>query len=406
MRINRFFPIICCIVLLIFALYAASIFRQGPQEASGNTATQSEAKPAQTKPEEKIRGLWVTYMELNMANEADKSERAFRARFEKIASKAAELKFNTIIAQVRPFCDALYKSKYFPHSHILSGVQGKDPGYDALKIMCEICKKHKLKIHAWINPYRVTLNETPNKLAENNPYYNDNPICIETESGIILDPSSEEARQLILNGIDEIVNNYDVDGIQFDDYFYPADIEDNDSEQYQNYLDNTEAKSHLSLEEWRKNNVNKLVAEAYLTVHKSEKNVKFGISPQGNLKNNEKLSADVINWCTVQGYIDYICPQIYFSLDNPKLSFENSLKEWSEIEFADSVELYIGLAGYKANDESADDGTWKSSNDILAKEYGIVKNNPKASGIMLYSYTSLTDKNKSDEINNLIKLFG
>jgi uncharacterized lipoprotein YddW (UPF0748 family) len=344
-------------------------------------------------------------MELNMANEADKSEKAFRAKFEAIASKAEKLKFNTIIAQVRPFCDALYESKYFPYSHILSGLQGKDPGYDALRIMCEICKKHRLKIHAWINPYRVTLNETPNELADNNPYYNENPICIETESGIILDPSSEEARRLILNGIDEIVSNYDVDGIQFDDYFYPADIDDNDSEQYQNYLDDTEVKSPLSLEEWRKNNVNILVAEAYLTVHKSGKDIKFGISPQGNLKNNEKLFADVISWCSVRGYIDYICPQIYFSLDNPRLSFEDSLSDWLDIEFDDTVELYISLAGYKANDSEADDGTWINSNDILAKEYNIIKNSPKSSGIMLYSYASLIDKDKSKEINNLIKSF-
>lgn len=395
----------CCIVLLIIALYAASIYKQKPQETTGNTATQSEAEPAQAKPKEEIRGLWVTYMELNMANEADKSEKAFRAKFEGIASKAEELKFNVIIAQVRPFCDSLYKSKYYPYSHILSGTQGKNPGYDALEIMCEICKKHKLKIHAWINPYRVTLNETPNELAQNNPYYNNDPICIETESGIVLDPSSEEARQLILNGIDEIVSNYDVDGIQFDDYFYPADIDDNDSEQYQSYLDSTEVDNPLSLEEWRKNNVNKLVAEAYLTVHKSGKDIKFGISPQGNLKNNEKLFADVISWCTVHGYIDYICPQIYFSPDNPKLSFEDSLSEWCEIEFADNVEFYVGLAGYKANDENADDGTWKNSDDILAKEYSIIKNSPKSSGIMLYSYASLADKNKSDEINNLVKSF-
>lgn len=344
-------------------------------------------------------------MELDMENEADKSEAAFKRKFENIAAAAEKQKFNTLIAQVRPFCDALYESKYFPYSHILSGTQGVSPGYDALKIMCEICKKHKLKLHAWINPYRIALNETPTKLAENNPYYNDEILCVEADNWIILDPSDEAARQLIINGIDEIVNNYDVDGIQFDDYFYPADIDDMDAEQYQSYLDNAKSESKLSLEEWRRNNVNLLIAGAYMAVHAKNKNIEFGISPQGNLKNNEKLSADVVSWCGVHGYVDYICPQIYFSPDNPKLGFEESLKEWTSLDFAEEVKLYAGLAGYKANTGS-DDGTWLETNDILAKEYQIIKSDKRACGVMLYSYASLVDSDKKDEMNNLVRSFG
>lgn len=344
-------------------------------------------------------------MELDMENEADKSEAAFKRKFENIAAAAEKQKFNTIIAQVRPFCDALYESKYFPYSHILSGTQGISPGYDALKLMCEVCKKHKLKLHAWINPYRVALNETPKKLADNNPYYNDDILCIEADNWIILDPSDEAARQLIINGIDEIVSNYDVDGIQFDDYFYPADIGGFDEEQYQSYLDNAKSKNKLSLEEWRENNVNMLVAQTYLTVRKSGKDVVFGISPQGNLKNNEKLSADVVSWCGEHGYIDYICPQIYFSTNNPKLGFEDSLNDWTSLDYAEGVKLYAGLAGYKANTES-DEGTWLEANDILSKEYKRAKSNKQVSGIMLYSYASLVDTNKKDEINNLVNSFG
>lgn len=406
MKIKKYLPIIVCVLTFAFAVFAASVLKHN---ADNNTQYESEDKTAvmaeTQKPAEETRGLWVTYMELNMANVSDKSEASFRKKFENIAFTAEKLKFNTIIVQVRPFCDALYKSKYFPYSHILSGTQGVSPGYDALKIMCEICQKHKLKIHAWINPYRVTLNETPEKLADNSPYYKDESICIEADNWIILDPSNEDARKLILNGIDEIIGNYDVDGIQFDDYFYPADIDNNDSESYQSYLDNTESKSPMSIEQWRVNNVNTLVAEAYLTVHKSGKDVIFGISPQGNLKNNEKFSADVVSWCGNNGYIDYICPQIYFSPTNPKLTFEDSLNEWTSLEFADGVELYVGLAGYKANDSVADEGTWLNANDILSKEYRLSKNNKKVSGIMLYSYASLADIDKKDEINNLVKSF-
>ena len=389
--------------MLVFAVFAAGV--SGQKDNSDVQKTESPAADDPPKQVEEMRGLWVTYMELDMENEADKSEAAFKKKFENIAAAAEKQKFNTIIAQVRPFCDALYESKYFPYSHILSGTQGVSPGYDALKIMCEICKKHKLKLHVWINPYRIALNETPTKLAENNPYYNDEILCIEADNWIILDPSDEAARQLIINGIDEIVSNYAVDGIQFDDYFYPADIDDMDSEQYQSYLDNAKSESKLSLEEWRRNNVNLLIAGAYMAVHAKNENIEFGISPQGNLKNNEKLSADVVSWCGVQGYVDYICPQIYFSPDNPKLGFEESLKEWTSLDFAEGVKLYAGLAGYKANTGS-DDGTWLKTNDILAKEYQIIKSDKRAAGIMLYSYASLVDKDKKDEMNNLVRSFG
>ena len=403
MKFKRFFPIVLCLLLLVFAVFAAGV--SGQKDNSDVQKTESPAADDPPKPVEEMRGLWVTYMELDMENEADKSEAAFKKKFENIAAAAERQKFNTIIAQVRPFCDALYESKYFPYSHILSGTQGGSPGYDALKIMCEICKKHKLKLHAWINPYRIALNETPTKLAENNPYYNDEILCVEADNWIILDPSDEAARQLIINGIDEIVSNYDVDGIQFDDYFYPADIDDMDSELYQSYLDNAKSESKLSLEEWRRNNVDLLIAGAYMAVHAKNKNIEFGISPQGNLKNNEKLSADVVSWCGVHGYVDYICPQIYFSPDNPKLGFEESLKEWTSLDFAEEVKLYAGLAGYKANTGS-DDGTWLETNDILAKEYQIIKNDKKACGIMLYSYASLVDKDKKDEMDNLVRSFG
>lgn len=406
LKIKRALPTVICILLLIAAVAAAGIGKQAAQKET-NTAkseTQETAKGEKPKKTEEMRGVWVTYFELNMAGEADKSEKAFRNKFEKTAQRAKNLGFNTLIVQVRPFCDALYESQYFPYSHILSGTQGKSPGYDALKIMCEICKSKSLKIHAWINPYRVKLNETPKELSEDNPYFYDESVCIETDSQIILDPSNEEARKLIINGIDEIVSNYDVDGIQFDDYFYPSDIGDNDSEQYNEYLKSAAGGNAMILEEWRKYNVNLLVSQAYMTVHGKNKGLVFGISPQGNLKNNDRLAADVISWCCAEGFLDYICPQIYFSLDNPKLGFEESLKEWCELDFSESVKLYVGLAGYKAASD-ADDGTWLESDTILADEYKIIQKYQKVSGIMLYSSVNLDEDDKKAEIENLTKLF-
>ena len=158
----------------------------------------------------------------------------------------------------------------------------------------------------------------------------------------------------------------------------------------------------MSIDNWRLANVNTLICDTYRAIHKISNDVDFGISPQGNIDNNAKIYADVKSWCICKGFVDYICPQLYYSLDNPALTFEDSLTAWSELDINKSVKLYVGLAGYKANSD-ADEGTWLYSNNILADEYKTAVNNEKVSGIMLYSYSTLKDENASTEIANLTK---
>ena len=349
-----------------------------------------------------MRGVWITYMELSMENEADKSEAAFRKKFEAIADDCLSFGFNTLIVQVRPFCDALYPSKLYPASHILTGEQGKAPGYDALQIMCASCQKRGLSLHAWINPYRVTASQTPARLSADNPYRQNPSIGIQTASGIILDPADEAARQLILDGVKEIVSQYPVDGIHFDDYFYPTDIGDADSAAYEAYRQTVPQDAAMDLADWRKANVNLLIAETYLTVHRYSQTAVFGISPQGNLGNNSQLYADVESWCRAKGYLDYICPQLYFSPDNPALRFADALGEWTATELAADVKLYVGLAGYKAGTD-ADEGTWQGHDDILSQELIILNSNQKVNGFMLYSYSALHDEAAKNEMQNLKK---
>ena len=399
-KISKPLPIVVTAALMagMIALSAAVKVNRPKPEA---TEAPAMSRKAQADSEEKeMRGVWITYMDLSMENESDKSEGAFRRKFSKIAENCKNFGFNTLIVQARPFCDAIYDSKLFPSSHILSGEQGKSAGYDALKAVCEICSEKELSVHAWINPYRVTSNKTPAKLSEDNPCVKDEGLVLKTGEGIILDPSNEKARKLIEDGVLEIAENYDVDGIQFDDYFYPADIEDQDSAQYKAYLSAAPKNSAMSLETWRSFNVNLLISETYLALHKNCPGVAFGISPQGNLGNNQGLSADVVSWCEKRGYIDYICPQIYFSLNNPALGFEAALEDWTELDFAEGVKLYVGLAGYKAGSD-ADEGTWLSATDILAQEVNILNKNKEVSGFMLYAYPSLLDENAAAEIKNL-----
>lgn len=402
MKYKQLAPILIVLSVLICIVAVASYKGQNSNTNSSNQSTNDTVNVFSVKQNthnnEEMRGVWVSYMELTMENEKDKSQKRFTEKFEEIAENCKNLGYNTLVVQVRPFCDALYKSDYFPWSHILTGEQGKNPNYDPLKIICDVCREKNLNIHAWINPYRISTQNSPSELSENNPYVKDSSVGFKTQSGTYLDPSNENARKLIIDGIEEIVSNYDIDAIQFDDYFYPADMGSEDDTQYKEYINGCENES-MTLEEWRKANVNLLISEVYLRIHSIKNNVEFGISPQGNINNNDKLFADVQLWCTTRGYIDYICPQIYFSLDNPALTFEDSLQSWCELEFASNVNLYVGLAGYKAGTDD-DEGTWLNEDNILAQEYNIICENEKTNGIMMYSYASLFSDDGKKEMEN------
>lgn len=405
MSVKKFAPVILSAVLLVTALAARAYSENGEVKpvstSTMDTATNDNAKVEQNERSAKeMRGVWVSYIELDMQNESDKSESAFREKFKDIAITSKNAGFNTLIVQVRPFCDALYDSKFFPYSHILSGEQGVNPGYDALEVMCEVCSQLDLDIHAWVNPYRISTDSTPQVLSENNPYVIDNELGEENENGIFLNPANKMARNLIINGVTEIVKNYDVDGIQFDDYFYPTQDSEFDDEEYAEYVDTVGAMNCMSVDNWRIANVNTLICDTYRAIHKISNDVDFGISPQGNIDNNAKIYADVKSWCICKGFVDYICPQLYYSLDNPALTFENSLNSWASLDINKNVKLYVGLAGYKANTDS-DEGTWLYSDNVLSKEYKIAMQNEKVSGIMLYSYSALEDENASAEISNL-----
>ena len=406
MKNKKIVPIIVSVIAMLSVICISSFTREKPSKNQNDinniAALSSKATADTSESDEEMRGVWVSYMELSMENESSKTQKAFEDKFTEIAQKCRESGFNTLIVQVRPFCDALYKSSYFPWSHILTGIQGENPQYDALQIMCDICKENNLKIHAWINPYRVSSNETPKKLSDNNPYIKNSEIGIKTDNGIFLDPSNEAAQQLICDGVKEIAENYDVDGIQFDDYFYPTEDEGFDKKQYEAYIEKYGKKNCMSLDNWRTQNVNTLICKVYRTIKSVDSSVEFGISPQGNIGNNDGLYADVKSWCTCKGFADYICPQIYFSLENPTLNFEDCLNSWTSLDFDENVKLYVGLGGYKAGNGEYDEETWLLSDSILADEYDILRNNKSVGGFMLYSYSCLEDDTAKKEINNLI----
>ena len=159
------FTTIITILLIIVSVVLCSVMSKDKIESTFATTSAT----ADEKSDEEMRGLWVSFISLDMSG-TGRTYNEFKSKFDKILSTAKDFGCNTLIVQVRPFCDALYKSEIFPASHILSGIQGNNPGYDALEYMCERTHSAGLKLHAWINPYRVATSKSPEHLSENNPY--------------------------------------------------------------------------------------------------------------------------------------------------------------------------------------------------------------------------------------------
>lgn len=411
---KRYGAVLSAVVFLAGAVFLS-------MKTEGKTGTlQTESRPpassgifgenssAPAAPGDEMRAVWVPYMSLAMNGEKDQSETAFHKKFDAIVSGAKEKGLNTLIVHVRPFGDALYPSQYFPWSHILTGTQGVNPGYDPLEYMVKAAHAAGLKIHAWVNPLRIQTSGTPSILAQSNPYsrWKEEGVkgwTVQLDSGIYYNPAYPKVRELIAGGVKEIVEKYDVDGIQFDDYFYPTESSVFDTGSYGAYLSQAnKSGSALGLSEWRQANINALVSLTYKEIKEAKPKVVFGISPQGNIQNDLKMGADVVSWCSAGGYIDYICPQVYYNFENPVLPFDTAVKQWRELVTHSGVKLYYGLALYKAGSD-ADSGTWQKSSDILSKQVQLARQSG-GSGFMFYSWDYFNSDQTKEEVQNVIKL--
>ena len=388
--------------LALFAAVAGVWFFGGNQGQQGeNPSSQSPAvnPTAQISQEEEktLVGVWVPYFSLATP---EGTQEAFEENYKKIANTALEKGMNAMFVHVRPFSDSLYPSQYFPWSHILTGTQGQDPGFDALQFMIDYTHSLGMEFHAWINPLRVKTSETPGTLADSNPYVQlgeEYPsYFMEYDGGVYLNPAYSFVRSLIAVGAAEIAANYDVDGIHFDDYFYPSQDAALDSTAYESYVQSVE--EPLSLLEWRKANINAMVAEVYSAIKEVKPEVVFGISPQGNIANDEAMGADVETWAAVPGYVDYLCPQLYFSFENEALGYMEALEEWAALPQHEGLKLYAGLALYKAGTD-ADNGTWLLRDNIIALQAEAALE-AGYQGVILYSSDYLDAQQTEKEMKN------
>ncbi|MEG2051085.1 MAG: family 10 glycosylhydrolase [Oscillospiraceae bacterium] len=361
--------------------------------------------------QELMKAVWINYYELSMKNDGGGTQKSFELKISTMFKNLKDIGINTVIVHVRPFSDAFYKSSIYPYSKYITGTQGKDPNYDPLEIMCKQADLYGLKIHAWINPYRVLYSTNFSELDQKNPariwkedsiLENDDWLIV-TENGIYYNPSVPEVQKILIDGVREIIKKYDIDAIHMDDYFYPSTDENIDKPQYTTYLKNGGTRS---LSDWRRDNVNIFVSGLYSAIKSENSNVKLGISPAGDIqKNYDTHYADIKEWVSNDGYVDYIMPQLYYGFQNETKNFDKVAKQWSELMKNSRVKICYGLAVYKCGqiDQYAGAGIneWKTNNDIISRQVGCLKKLERYDGIILYSYQYIFSENVKNEMKLL-----
>lgn len=353
-----------------------------------------------SKKEEK-RAVFISYMELQKYLKG-KDIKTAKANINKMISALKSNKFNMIILQVRSFSDAIYESQYFPWSMVISESEGEAYHFDVLAYFIEMSHKNNLELHAWINPYRIRTSSDVSTITVKNPAYNlleTNDVDI-SDNGIYYNPASSNVQKLILDGIEEILENYQVDGIHFDDYFYPnLDIDNENYLEYSKHNDISKDKYHLLM-------VNNLVKETHKLTKKH--NVVFGISPEGNIENNySKNQADVYTWAKSNEYVDYLMPQIYYGFQNEAAPFYNILKKWDNLVKQSDVKILPALAFYKSNQEDlyAKNGKyeWIENDDIIMRQVLLSRNMQSYAGFALFRYDSIFKEEVTEVVNSEIK---
>ncbi|HBE13465.1 MAG TPA: hypothetical protein DCY74_04780 [Clostridiales bacterium] len=360
-------------------------------------------------PEEEFRGVWVAATDI-IALLSGKNDREAVIALDKLMDDCIAYHLNTVIFHVRVNSDAYYCSTIFKPAvavqDLLSG------GFDILSYAVEAAHKRGLDIHAWANPYRIGSNR-------------ENAVCqdyIQYGSYYYYIPTSETAQAYIVSGMQEIVDRYDVDGLQYDDYFYtegtvsadkPADFET----EYEIYR---AGGGTLSVADWRREAVNSLIRRTYEVAH-SKKECVFGISPAYQVeKNYHQKYADVLLWMEKEGYVDYLMPQIYFGFENQTAPFIPTTQTWMGYKKDPSVRVYIGLALYKTgmkNDSNAGSGNseWFSCQDIMLRQISYLQEN-NADGYCFFRYSFFDPNMTRDsgyskdiaavEVFNLVKQMG
>lgn len=381
----------CLILSCTLLIVSCSKDSDGPGTVG---PVEPEPQPSALKfPAKEMRAAWVaTVWELDWPGGV-RGEAAQKQKYIQQLDKLKELKFNTVFFQVKGMGDAFYESPYEPWSAAISGTRGVAPGYDVLKFLIEETHARGMEFHAWMNPYRIS---TRANSAAGFPALHSSikpEWVLDLETMRIYNPALPEVRQRLNDIVKDFISKFDVDGIHFDDYFYPSGAAINDEEDYKKY-----GAAYSTKENFRRGNVDKAIEGVFNTVKTTKPAMLFSVSPAANKLNNfNALYADVAKW-TSSGWVDVLIPQLYQEIGNSYNPFEGNLSTW--VQFRGQAKVVIGHGFYKFG--STEGGAAFQSVAELDKQFALTRKNDKVFGSAIYSVRDvlanrigITDKLKS-----------
>lgn len=372
---------------------------------------------AQEKLPREFRGVWVaTVGNIDWPSNKNLSADQQKSEIIKMLDLFKSMNFNAIIFQIRPAADAFYNSKYEPWSFYLNGTNNKAPFpyYDPLAFMIQEAHKRGMELHAWLNPYRAVVNYQEYR---SNPF----PLTYEKPEWFInygnnkyFDPGIPEVRAYTKKIVTDIVQNYDVDAIHFDDYFYPYQIKDQEFDDHRSFKTFGGDFYPDQRDNWRRQNVDRIIQELYITIKNIKPWVQFGISPFGVWRNHsddrrgstteagqtnyDHLYADILLWMK-KGWLDYILPQVYWHIGHEKVDYEQIVQWWAANSF--NTDLFIGHGLYRLANK-VEDKAWNLQNPTqIERQLNLNTSISKIKGSVFFSATSFV-KNPFN-INELLK---
>lgn len=365
--------------------------------------TGAAAAPRHASPATEMRGMWLaTVFNRDWPSRPGLTPSVQRAELCARLDTAVQHGLNAVFFQVRPSADALWPSRYEPWSQYLTGTQGKNPGWDPLGTAVQEAHVRGLQLHAWFNPYRVSGHTDLSRLTPSHPARRNPDWVVAYDGKLFYNPGLPEVRTFVEDAMLDAVARYPVDGVHFDDYFYPYPVAHENFDDDAAYADH--GRGFASRAAWRRDNIDLLVRETAARVRAIRPAARFGISPFGVWRNAatdsrgsatragvqtfDDLYADTRTWVR-SGWLDYICPQIYWNIGFAAADYAELVRWWAQVAHGTRVGLYVGEALYKAGDRTQP-AAWQNPAE-LSQHLTLAKRYPQVGGHLFFAAKDVAD---------------
>ena len=398
MRSTRLVPFA---LVLSIALVATMFAGPAPARAPAANDPAKACSPDPAAPKRQLRADWIASVEhIDWPSAPGLTPAQQKAELSALYDQAVDRGLNAVIVQVRPTADTFWPSELEPWSKYLTGTPGGDPGYDPLRYAVREAHARNLEFHAWFNPYRVSMNTDRDALAPDSPARQHPDWVVAYGGKLYYDPGLPQVRELTTDVILEAVRRYDVDGVHFDDYFYPYPVAGQAFPDDQTFADHGGdfPDTEEGRADWRRHNTDRLIEGLDRRIHRAKPWVKFGVSPFAVWRNiatdpegsnttagaqtYDDLYADTRRWVREE-WLDYVAPQVYWNIGFAPADYAVLVPWWSDQVHGTNVQLYVGQATYKV-EISTQDPAWKDPRE-MTKHLHFNRDQPQVDGDIYFS---------------------